>query len=136
MSLYNNNLNDMLLYKKWNDMIYELESDKTIVDNHNQKYTDSQNISNDTRSTLMQGYKLHKEGNLPKYYYDDLFLRQTNQPFIKDKYNEPLIEGRDTSLFDTLNKQPIVVSSYIVDNKAVKRYASAISDSQKPVKSN
>lgn len=133
MSLYNNNLNDMLVYKKWNDMIYDLQNDRTIIDNHNQKYTNSQNISNDTRGTLMQRYKLHKEGNLQKYYYDDLFLRQTNQPFIKDKYNEPYIKGRDTSLFDTINKQPIVVSSYIVDNKSVKRYASAISEAQKPV---
>lgn len=131
MSLFDNNLNEILQNKTWNDTIYELESNRLRNNIHNSKYIKSQNIYNDTKGTLLENHNLFKKGNLPKYYYDELYLSQVDQPIMVNEYGDQLENGRDMTLFNTLTKQPIVVSSYIVNNKSVKRYAQATTSKQK-----
>ncbi len=124
MSLYNNNLNDLLNNKVWNDFNQKLHDDRINNIVSGSKYTNAQNIYNDPRGTLLEQDNYIQKGLRSQY--DELLLRQIDQPYMVDEYGDNYIAPRDMTLFTTLNKQPINVSGYIVDNKAVKRYASAI----------
>ena len=124
MSLYNNNLNDLLNNKVWNDFNQKLHDDRINNIVSGSKYTNAQNIYNDPRGTLLEQDNYIQKGLRTQY--DELLLRQIDQPYMVDEYGDNYIAPRDMTLFTTLNKQPINVSGYIVDNKAVKRYASAI----------
>lgn len=131
MSLFNNNLNDILNNKAWNDSILDIENDRTNNNIHYEKYTNAYNIYNDPKVKLLANNSLIRKGKLPQYYYDEVFLRQQDQPYLIDEYGDPLEAGRDMSLFNTISKQPVVVSSYLVDNKSVKKYAQATTTRQK-----
>jgi hypothetical protein len=124
MSLYNNNLNDLLNNKVWNDFNQKLHDDRINNIVSGSKYTNAQNIYNDPRGTLLEQDNYIQKGLRTQY--DELLLRQIDQPYMVDEYGDNYIAPRDMTLFTTLNKQPINVSGYIVDNNAVKRYASAI----------
>lgn len=131
MSLFNNNLNEILMNKAWNDNNFILQNDRLINDIANSKYTNAQNIYIDAKGRLLEKHNIHKKGKLPQFYYDEVFLRPIDQPYLKDEYGNPLEAGRDMSLFNTISKQPVIVSSYIVNPKSIKRYASAVSTRQK-----
>jgi hypothetical protein len=124
MSLYNNNLNDLLNNKVWNDFNQKLHDDRINNIVSGSKYTNAQNIYNDPRGTLLEQDNYIQKGLRTQY--DELLLRQIDQPYMVDEYGDNYIAPRDMSLFTTLNKQPINVSGYIVDNNAVKRYATAV----------
>jgi hypothetical protein len=124
MSLYNNNLNDLLNNKVWNDFNQKLHDDRINNIVSGSKYTNAQNIYNDPRGRLLEQDNYIQKGLRTQY--DELLLRQIDQPYMVDEYGDNYIAPRDMTLFTTLNKQPINVSGYIVDNKTVKRYASAI----------
>ena len=124
MSLYNNNLNDLLNNKVWNDFNQKLQDDRINNIVSGSKYTNAQNIYNDPRGTLLEQDNYIQKGLRTQY--DELLLRQIDQPYMVDEYGDNYIAPRDMSLFTTLNKQPINVSGYIVDNNAVKRYATAV----------
>ena len=132
MSLYNNNLNDMLVNKTWNDFNLKLEDNKVNNIMNGSKYTIARNIYNDPKGTLLEQNNLNKKGIQTQY--DEIFLRQIDQPYMVNEYGDNYEAQRDMSLFSTLNKQPIPVSGYIVDNKAVKRYASAITPKSKVIR--
>ena len=132
MSLYNNNLNDLLNNKVWNDFNQKLQDDRINNIVSGSKYTNAQNIYNDPRGTLLEQDNYIQKGLRTQY--DELLLRQIDQPYMVDEYGDNYIAPRDMSLFTTLNKQPINVSGYIVDNKAVKRYATAITPKAKVIR--
>jgi len=124
MSLFNNNLNEILNNKTWNDFNKKFQDDRINNILSGSKYTNAKNIYNDPRGRLLENHNINQNGL--KTQYDEIFLRQIDQPYMVDEYGENYIAPRDMSLFATINKQPINVSGYIVDNNAVKRYASAI----------
>lgn len=134
MSLFNNNLNDILVNKVWNDFQMKIEDDKVVNIINGSKYTHAQNIYNDPKGRLLENHALYKKGKLPIFYYDEVFLRQQEQPYMVDEYGQPLEAQRDMSLFTTLTKQPIDVSGYLVNNEAVKRHVSATTPKQKMIR--
>jgi len=136
MSLFNNNLNDMMINKERNDFTLKLEDDKRVNIINGSKYTKSENIYNDPKGRLITQYSLFKNGNLPSFYYDKVFLQQVEQPTMVDEYGESLIAQRDMTLFNTLTKQPVNVSGYLVKNEYIKKYAETVSSKQQMNRNN
>jgi len=125
------NLNNIFMNKTWNDNNYILESDRLINNNSISKYTKSENIYTDAKLVLLENHNINKKGKLPQYYYDEVYLKPTDQPYLKDEYGDIYNNGRDMSLFNTISKQPVVVSSYIVNPKSIKKYSQATTVRQK-----
>jgi hypothetical protein len=126
MSIYTDDviMNNILNNRTWNNFNQNLEDNRLINIVSGSKYTKSRNIYNDPKGTLLENHNINQKGL--KTEYKELYLRQQEQPYMIDEYGDNYIAPRDMSLLSTINKQPIAVSGYIVNNDAIKRYASAI----------
>lgn len=129
----NNNITQLKMNKIWNDTIFDLENSKIVKNNEYSRYTYTQNIYNDPKVPLLEKYKLFNatSSKIPSYYYDNLLLSPNDQKYLINEYGEPLEAPRDLALLNTLNKLPINVEGYLVDNAKIKKYANAVSTRQK-----
>lgn len=134
MSIYTDDvtMNNILNNATWNKFNQNLEDNRLNNIVSGSKYTNSRNIYNDPRGTLLENHNINQNGL--KTQYNELFLRQIDQPYMVDEYGDNYIAPRDMSLLSTINKQPIPVSGYIVNNDAIKRYASAITPKNRVIR--
>lgn len=64
---------------------------------------------------MLQKYKLHEVGKL-RYTKDESIK---SEPMMLNEYGDPYERGRNTLLWDTLNRYPVNVSGYKVKNESV-----------------
>ena len=98
-----------------NAIFYGLEKNKNVAKMNDKNRFIKKIYYNLPVDVMLQKYKLHEVGKLQ--YTKDESIK--SEPILLDEYGNPLENGRNTLLQDTLNRYPISVSSYKVKNESV-----------------
>jgi hypothetical protein len=98
-----------------NAVAYGLEKNKNVAMMNDKNRFIKKIYYNLPVDVMLQKYKLHEVGKLQ--YTKDESIK--SEPILLDEYGNPLENGRNTLLQDTLNRYPISVSSYKVKNESV-----------------
>lgn len=112
----NNNLIGQSIMKEKG--IYDMEKNKYYINEMTNNHLNGRLSYSSANDVMLQRFKLLQRGEL-NYSKDNSIKSDIN--YLLNEYGEDYEEGRNTLIWDSVNKTPINVSGYLVQNNKVPR---------------